>query len=130
MKKFILFLTIATIYSFSGLSQNGYDIKVNFKGCKDSMVYLVKYTWDQQYLVDTCKKIKNGQIQFKGKKDLDKGVYVLVSQSNSIYFDFFINENQKFSISTDISDVVNSLKVSGNKENEEFFKYIKYINYT
>jgi thiol-disulfide isomerase/thioredoxin len=127
MKKFILFLTIATIYSFSGLSQNGYDIKVNFKGCKDSMVYLVKYTWDQQYLVDTCKKIKNGQIQFKGKKDLDKGVYVLVSQSNSIYFDFFINENQKFSISTDISDVVNSLKVSGNKENEEFFKYIKYI---
>ena len=127
MKKFILFLTIATIYSFSGLSQNGYDIKVNFKGCKDSMVYLVKYTWDQQYLVDTCKKIKNGQIQFKGKKDLDKGVYVLVSQSNSIYFDFFINENQKFSISTDISDVVNSLKVTGNKENEEFFKYIKYI---
>lgn len=127
MKKFILFLSIATIYSFSGLSQNGYDIKVNFKGCKDSMVYLVKYTWDQQYLVDTCKKLKNGQIQFKGKKDLDKGVYVLVSQSNSIYFDFFINENQKFSISTDISDVVNSLKVTANKENEEFFKYIKFI---
>ncbi len=127
MKKFILFLTTATIYSFCGFSQNGYDIKVNFKGCKDSMVYLVKYTWDQQYLVDTCKNIKNGQIKFKGKKDLDKGVYVLVSQSNSIYFDFFINENQKFLISTDISDVVNSLKVTGNKENEEFFKYIKFI---
>lgn len=127
MKKFILFLTTATIYSFCGFSQNGYDIKVNFKGCKDSMVYLVKYTWDQQYLVDTCKNIKNGQIKFKGKKDLDKGVYVLVSQSNSIYFDFFINENQKFLISTDISDVVNSLKVTANKENEEFFKYIKFI---
>ena len=67
MKKFILFLTIATIYSFSGLSQNGYDIKVNFKGCKDSMVYLVKYTWDQQYLVDTCKKIKNGQKKNRNK---------------------------------------------------------------
>lgn len=127
MKKFILFLIAAAIFSFSAKSQTGYDIKINFKGCKDTMVFLVKYTWDQQYLSDTCKNVKNGQIHFKGKKDLDKGVYVLVSQSNSIYFDFFVNENQKFTISTDVSDVVSSLKVSGNKENEQFFSYIKYI---
>mgnify|MGYP003338065867 CR=1 FL=1 len=43
-----------------------------------------------------CKKIKNGLVEFKGKKDLDKGVYTLVSQGKSIYFDIFINENQKF----------------------------------
>ena len=91
------------------------------------MAYLVKYTFDQQYISDTCKKIKNGLIEFKGKKDLDKGVYTLVSDAKSIYFDFFVNESQKFVINTDASDIVNSLKVTGSKENEMFFSYIKYI---
>jgi len=91
------------------------------------MAYLVKYTFDQQYIADTCKRIKNGVIQFKGKKELDKGVYTLVSEAKSIYFDFFINENQKFTITTENSDVVSNLKSVGNKENEMFFSYIKYI---
>ena len=126
MKKFILLLASTAVFSFNAKSQ-GYDIKINFKGCKDTMAYLVKYTFDQQYISDTCKKIKNGLIEFKGKKDLDKGVYTLVSDAKSIYFDFFVNESQKFVINTDASDIVNSLKVTGSKENEMFFSYIKYI---
>ncbi|MEI6019565.1 MAG: thioredoxin-like domain-containing protein [Bacteroidota bacterium] len=128
MKKSIFLLASIAGLTFNSLAQNGgYDIKINFKGCKDSMVYLVKYTWDTQYIADTCKKIKNGTIQFKGNKELDKGVYTLVSEAKSIYFDLFINENQKFTINTDASDVVKNLKVSGNKENEQFFAYINYI---
>ena len=126
MKKYSL-LILLSIFFTQAKAQSGFDIKINFKGCKDTMVYLVKYTWDQQYIADTCKKIKNGLIQFKGKTDLDKGVYVLVSQENTIYFDFFVNENQKFTINTDLADVVNSLKAVGNKENEAFFTYIKFI---
>jgi len=126
MKKFILLLTSAALLSLNAKSQT-YDIKINFKGCKDTMAYLVKYTFDQQYIADTCKNIKNGVIEFKGKKELDKGVYTLVSDAKSIYFDFFINENQKFVINTDAADIVANLKVTGNKENEQFFSYIKYI---
>lgn len=128
MKKIILVFSTVFIFSVALRAQSaGYDIKLNFKGCKDTMMYLVKYTFDQQYIADTCKKIKNGLVQFKGKKELDKGVYTLVSQEKSIYFDFFINENQKFTINTDFSDIVNSLKSVGNKENEKFFSYIKFI---
>ncbi len=127
MKKSVLFVLLSLMAFNMGNAQSGYDIRINFKGCKDSMVFLVKYTWDQQYLVDTCKNIKNGMIQFKGKGDLDKGVYVLVSQENSIYFDFFVNENQKFNMTTDAADVVENLKVTGNKENDLFFSYIRYI---
>lgn len=112
----------------AGAFAQGYDIKINMKGCKDTMVYLVKYRFDQQYIADTCKEIKNGLIQFKGKTDLDKGVYTLVSEAKSIYFDFFINESQKFTISTDAADVVSSLKAPGNKENEQFFAYVKFIS--
>jgi thiol-disulfide isomerase/thioredoxin len=112
---------------FAGFSQSGYDIKVNFKGSKDTMVYLVKYTFDQKYIADTCKNIKNGQMHFKGKTDLDRGVYTLVSQDKAIYFDLFVNEGQRFSISTDAADIVNNLKAVGSKENEQFFSYIRFI---
>lgn len=126
MKKIALLLSSIVVFSFSARSQ-GYDIKINLKGCKDTMVYLVKHYWDQKHIVDTCKKIKNGNIEFKGKKDLEKGVYILVSEAKSIYFDFFIDDTQKFSITSDVSDMVNTLKATGSKENELFFSYIKYI---
>lgn len=127
MKKLLLSLSLIFVFTATTKAQSGYDIKINFKGCKDTMAFLVKYTFDQQYIADTCKKIKNGLITFKGKKDLDKGVYTLVSEGKAIYFDFFINENQKFTINTDVADIVNTLKSIGNKENEQFFEYIKYI---
>ncbi len=127
MKKITLLLATLFVFSFSVQAQSGYDIKFNLKGNKDTMMYLVKYTFDQQYIADTCKKVKNGLVQFKGKKDLDKGVYTLVSQAKSIYFDFFINENQKFTVTADNADLVNTLKAVGNKENEQFFSYIKFI---
>jgi len=127
MKKITFLLSSIFLLSLGARAQSGYDIKINFKGCKDTMVYLVRYMFDQNNIADTCKKVKNGQIQFKGKKDLEKGVYVLVSEGKATYFDFFINENQKFTINVDMADMVNSLKSSGNKENEQFFSYIKYI---
>ncbi|MGE0568093.1 MAG: DUF4369 domain-containing protein [Bacteroidia bacterium] len=121
-------LTLFSAIAFSTLfGQKGYDIKFSMKGSPDTMAYIVKYIFDQQYIVDTCKNIKNGQIRFKGKEDLDKGVYTLVSQGKSIYFDFFVNENQKFTISCDYSDIVNTLKVTGSKENENFISYIRFI---
>jgi thiol-disulfide isomerase/thioredoxin len=127
MKKLLFSLSFIIAFAAAAVSQNGYEITVNFKNNKDTTMYLVKYTWDQQYIVDTCKKVKSGLVVFKGKKPLDKGVYTLVSQEKSIYFDFFVNETQKFGINTDMTDIVNTLKSVGSKENENFFSYIKYI---
>ncbi len=127
MKKFIL-LVVSVLTMASAAKAQGYDIKINLKGCKDTMAYLVKWTFDQKYISDTCKKVKNGLIQFKGKKDLDKGVYILVSEAKSIYFDFFINESQKFTINADASDISSSLKSPDSKENALFFSYSTYIS--
>lgn len=125
----ILFLVFIAIFGVKSATkaQGGYDIKINFKGNVDTCMYLVKYIFDQQYVVDTCKKIKNGLVQFKGKKELDKGVYTLVSQEKSIYYDIFVNDAQKFVINCDRADIVGTLKVTGSKDNEQFFSYIKFI---
>lgn len=121
--KLSILLTLLCNNSFA----QGYDIRINIKGAKDTMAYLVKYIWDQKYIVDTCKKVKNGQIYFKGKEELDKGVYVLVSEGKSIYFDIFVNEGQKFTFNCDLNDLVNTMKITGSKENENFFSYIKQV---
>lgn len=127
LKRIYIAIILSTGLFSAGLKAQGYDIRFNMKGNKDTMMFLVKYMFDQQYIVDTCKNIKNGVVRFHGKEDLDKGVYTLVSQGKSIYFDLFVNENQKFTYACDNNDIVNTMKVTGSKENEQFISYIKYI---
>jgi thiol-disulfide isomerase/thioredoxin len=127
MKKILLSFALLA-FAFGLNAQTGHEIKINFKNCKDSVVYLAFYQFDKSYIADTCNKITKGNIIFKGKKSLDKGVYYLVSQDKARYFDFFVDEkNQKFSISTDTVDLVKNLKSTTSKENDDFFSYIKFI---
>lgn len=126
MKRFILPLLLFAAASL--FSQGGYEIKINLKGAKDTMTFLAVYKFDKQYIVDTCKKVKNGAIVFKGKRDLEKGVYFLVGQEKVKYFDFLVNENSKFSITSDMADVVRNLKATGSKENEDFITYIRFMS--
>jgi len=105
-----------------------YDIKINFKGCTDSTVFLVTHLWESNNILDSCKKVKNGQIRFQGKKSLEKGFYILVNQAkNTTFFEFFVGENQKFSISTDFANVKRNLKAVGSKENELYFEYERFF---
>lgn len=127
MKKILLGLGLLSII-FNSTAQTGHEIKINFKNCKDSVMYLAFYQFDKSYIADTCKKVVKGNVVFKGKKSLDKGVYYLVSQDKARYFDFFISDNnQKISMSTDTLDLVKNLKSTTSKENDDFFSYIKFI---
>jgi thiol-disulfide isomerase/thioredoxin len=90
------------------------------------VAFLAKYIFDQTYIADTCKSIKNGEIRFKGKKELDKGMYIVVSQDKVPYFEFVINESQKFSIQTELTDIPATLRAPDSKENQLFFSYLNY----
>ncbi len=124
-KHYVLSLLVTLI--FFGKAQKGYDIKINFKGCPDSTVYLARYFWDQVPISDSCVKIKNGKIRFTGDLALDKGVYILANQSrSSFYIQFIVDQNQNFTINMDNADLVNSQK-SDDKQNEQFFTYVAYM---
>lgn len=121
-----LFVFLSFLMSLFAKAQ--YDIKINFKGCTDSTVYLVTHLWESNNILDSCKKVKNGQIRFQGKKSLEKGFYILVNQGkNATYFEFFVGDNQKFSISTDFANVKRNLKTVGSKENELYFEYERFF---
>lgn len=121
-------LTILSIFVLSNaFSQGGYEIKISIKNFTDSVAYLAKYNFGKQYLVDTCKKVNKGNIAFKGKRDLDKGIYFLVNQQKNHMFDFIINENTKLNFTSDMADLQFNLKSVGSKENEDFFAYTRFF---
>jgi hypothetical protein len=129
MKK--LFLAIVFISFLSHVNaQSGHEIKINLKNCKDTLTYLTYYQFDKNMLVDTCKQIKNGKIIFKGKNKLDKGIYSLVGQNKTIYFDFFIDENtQNIELKSDVAtNFASTLTCTNSKLENDFFNYIRFID--
>ena len=128
MKK-LIFLLVVLFSINSAKAQNAYDIKINLKNCKDTLAYLTFYQFDKNMIVDTCTTIKNGKIVFNGKKKLLKGIYSLVGQGKSIYFDFFIDdENQNLDISSEsLTNYKELLHCNNSKTQNDFFDYIKYF---
>ncbi|WP_077370506.1 thioredoxin-like domain-containing protein [Flavobacterium sp. A45] len=109
-------------------AQSGHEIKINLQHCNDTVAYLAFYQFDKLYISDTCKKVVNGNIVFKGKKNLDKGVYFLLSQEKGNYFDFIVDEQtQKQQITSDKSNLLDNLKAVDSKQNENFFNYIRFV---
>jgi hypothetical protein len=128
MKKIILSLVI--FFCFNSIkAQNAYDIKINLKHCKDTIAYLTFYQFDKNMIVDTCKTIKNGKIVFNGKTKLLKGIYSLVGQGKTIYFDFIVDDaNQNLDISSEsVTNYKELLKCNNSKIQNDFFDYIKYF---
>jgi thiol-disulfide isomerase/thioredoxin len=126
-KSIVTFLFICFLTTIN--AQKGYEVKINLKNCKDTLTYLTFYQFDKNMIVDTCKNIKNGKIIFNGNKNLDKGIYSLVGQGKSIYFDFIIDENtQKLEINSDaMSNYRSDLTCTTSKQTDDFFKYIQYF---
>lgn len=121
---FVVFFGLISVQA-----QSGHEIKINLQHCKDTVAYLAFYQFDKLYISDTCKKVVNGNIVFKGKKNIDKGVYFLLSQEKGNYFDFIIDEqSQKQQINSDKSNLLENLKAVNSKQNENFFDYIRFVS--
>lgn len=126
-----LFLAIVFCFStFYATSQAGYEITINLKNCNDSIAYLTYYQFDKTYIKDTCTHVKNGKFIFKGKGKLDKGIYSLVSQQKSIYFDFFVDDaTQNLELKNDLGIAnVDGLTAVNSPRESEFLDYIKFIS--
>lgn len=124
-----IFTGFLLLGAFLGLkAQNGYEIKVNLKGIKDTVCYLMRYKWDSQYIVDTA-KVKNGSFVFSGKQPVEKGIYAVLRQSKTfIYFDLPIADVQKFSVTADTLDLYNKMKITGSPLNEDFRQFVIFMS--
>ena len=128
MKKIVLTI-IFCISSLVASSQSGYEIKINLKNCKDSLVYLTYYQFDKTIIKDTCTALKDGKIVFKGREKLDTGIYSLVSQQKMILFNFFIDDaTQQLELKSDAEfDFATDLVAINSDRQNDFLNYIKFL---
>jgi thiol-disulfide isomerase/thioredoxin len=126
MKK--LLILFISVLSFSQIiaQKQGYEIKVNVKGLQDSTVQLAYYYGDKQYIKDTAVADNKGNILFKGDENLPGGIYIVVMPSKT-YFEILVDKEQRFSLETDTTNFIKSMKVKGSKDNEIFYSYLNYI---
>ena len=120
---FIIKLLIASTFLFlkSALIGQSYEIKVHIKGAENQKAQLAYYLGENKYVEQTASFDKKGKLIFKGEKNLATGIYILIVDNG--YFDFLIDKEQSFSLSSDTSNLIKHMKVSGSKENKLFFSY-------
>lgn len=125
MGKKIIYTLLLFIITFA-LKAEGYRISVNWKGLNDTTIYLAHYYDANIYVNDTLLLNNKGEGIFTGDSLLHQGLYMLYLNSNT-YFDFLVGSDQTFSIETHISNLIDSLKVKGAKESEDFLGYQHFI---
>ncbi len=129
MKRFLVVLIFNFLANIA-YPQSGYEIIVNLNNSKDSIAYLTYYQFDKTYIKDTCLVAKKGRIVFKGKTKLDTGIYSIVSQQKTIYFDFFVDEeNQRLEFKNDTApENIQGLQVLNSSSQSTFINYLKFVS--
>jgi thiol-disulfide isomerase/thioredoxin len=115
-------------YLFSGIcvAQQGYRIKFQISGLKDTTIYLGNYYGETTYIKDTARVNSKGEFVFEGNKPLTyQGVYFLVLGKLK-QFELVIGANQQFSMATSVDDYVKNMKVTGDLDNKLFFENMVY----
>ena len=120
---FFILLIIISGRMVSG--QEGYTVKFRIAGLKDTTCLVANYYGNGTYVKDTLKVDASGRCTFSAPDTLPRGVYILVITDKK-YFEFIVNNDRKFSISTEVSDPVGKLTVTGSPENSLFYDYLKY----
>ena len=125
VRNFFSFTLLLLILSFTASASGGYEIRVRMNGLRDTVCYLGNHFGDKQYVKDTVRVDHDGWAIFKGNEPLPGGIYLVVLPSHT-YFEIVVNE-QKFSIETDTTDFVESMKITGSLENKLFNDHQKFI---
>ncbi|HNW00412.1 MAG TPA: DUF4369 domain-containing protein, partial [Chitinophagales bacterium] len=130
MKKSLLLLLLAA-FTAPGFAQQltGYQFTVRVKGLENSEVMLGHHYGNKQYVIDTVQVDDKGEVVFAGNDTLVGGIYlVVIPKMKNKYFEMVVSgQESKFTMETDTFDLVGHMRISGSKENELFYKDMRFI---
>lgn len=129
MAKYLLkYLTISLVgfFSLPTFAQEGYKIPVTIENTEAEEIYLAYYFGDKQYIKDTA-QLSDGKYVFQGEESLPGGMYLVVLPPDNQYFELVIDKEQAFSLTTSAPELAANVKIKGSKENELFYKDIRYL---
>lgn len=129
-KLFFLCALSLMLIGASATAKGSFKIKVKVTGVKDTMCYLGYYFGDKQYLRDSVIANSKGEFTFKSDTaSLPAGIYLVVLPGKR-YFELLIDQDQDFSVETDLAylDDYSKYKTLGSDDNVRFFNYTVFAN--
>jgi len=131
MKRIFLLFLFTTISLSTVLAENGpgYKIRVKLENYPADELVIGFHYGEKQYVKDTVKLGADGFFTFQADTLFPAGVYLLVLKPDNNFIQILLDDkNQQFTITTDAKDSVNKMKVSGSKDNEVFYEYLRFLN--
>jgi peroxiredoxin len=85
---------------------------------------LVAFYFDQNFIIDTA-SFTNGSIRFVKETGYPQGLYYVLLP-NEKFIQVILGEDQKFSMSCNLGNIVETMQVDGSVENEVFYRTSKF----
>ncbi|MEP7195654.1 MAG: redoxin family protein [Saprospiraceae bacterium] len=123
-------LLALTVYCLSQivLFGQGYEIKVSIKGYTHDTLLLGYHYGDKEYIKDTAFR-KNNDFVFKADTLLEPGMYLIVTEPDHNFLQILIDKDKtKFSVETQLGDMIKFAKFKNSKLNTEFLNYINFVS--
>ncbi len=110
-------IILLLVFISSELFAQQTEIKINFKGTKDTLAVLGYYYGKDKYIEDTTVINTKGEAVFSKTDKYNTGMYfVALPQTRNIFFSFLIGKQQKFNITAEVTE--NHFKNIGYKNSE------------
>ena len=126
MIKKLIFLSAIILFANTSNAQ-GYKISVQVKNLSDSSIYLGYHYGDGFFVIDTVQLDTEGKAVFSKNKALKGGIYFILFPKGK-YFDFLIDKDQNFEITTDTVNFLHTVRFKDSYQNDLFFRYQNYLN--
>jgi thiol-disulfide isomerase/thioredoxin len=126
-KKPITKSTTSTIVNKPAAVSQGHSIQISLKPYQNTKIYIGTNYGNSRVLADSAILNDKSEGVFASSKKLTPGIYFVVSPKYAILFDFLVDENQKFKIIADTTNLTD-VTIIGSKENDIFKNYSKSMN--
>ncbi|MEN9655341.1 MAG: hypothetical protein RL311_249 [Bacteroidota bacterium] len=126
-KKPITKSTSSTVVNKPAVSSQGHSIQISLKPYQNTKIYIGTNYGNSRVLADSAILNDKSEGVFESSKKLTPGIYFVVSPKYAILFDFLVDENQKFKIIADTTNLT-AVTIIGSKENDIFKNYSKSMN--
>jgi len=128
MRIIITLFVFSFLFSFAAWAsgpEGGYRIEVQCQNYDGDTLKLGYYFGKSQYLKDTA-LVNQGKFVFEGDEPLEPGVYLLVIPPDNKFVHVLVAaDQQRFSLTVDLNDIVKSAKFKGSSENEIYYDYLR-----
>lgn len=105
----------------------GHKLEVVIEGLEGDTIYLAYHYGDLQRFYDTTVLDLKGRGVFQGQETLPGGMYLVVFPGQQNYFEFLVDKDQHFALTTTEASPVTDMVVSGSDENALFFDDLRFI---